>query len=99
MGLPSVWADLVPADLCNTHLPLGTGATHGVGEETHVVGVDGARSGWLLGKVGTGSGGGASAEESGPDHLVSLGLLLLLPDAAQPSPSSGSGTPWHPQYC
>ena len=27
------------AHLCNTHLPLGTGATHGAGEETHVVGV------------------------------------------------------------
>lgn len=82
------------ADLCNTHLPLGTGATHGGGEETHVVGVGPDQAG-CWGKS-TGSGGEASAEESGPGHLVSLGLLL--PNAAQPSPSSGSGTPWHPQY-
>ena len=78
------------ADLCNTHLPLGTGATHGGGEETHVVGVGPDQAG-CWGKS-TGSGGEASAEESGPGHLVSLGLLLhnRVPI------SSGSATHWHP---
>ena len=70
---------------CNPHLPLGTRATHGVGAR-HTCGAVGSwyetppptvigllvgESRWQLGAWR------ASAEESGPDHLVSLGLPQL----------------------
>ena len=88
---------------CNTHLPLGTSPPHMVWQERrHTRGWCGCQLGpirLVVGESRDRQWRRASAEESGPGHLVSLGLSTAAAQASkQPSPSSGSGTPWHPQY-